>query len=793
MKNKVFTNLKKNNSIINKTIHYLGLIVLMIISSTTQAQVSENSDDKTLSPYFIILGDDDAKINMPLESTTANVDIVGVIADVKITQTYTNTGEKPIEAIYVFPASTKAAVYHMKMTIGERTIEARIEEKQKAREDYEAAKQNGQTASLLEQQRPNVFQMNVANILPGDKITVELFYTELLVPTSGIYEFAFPTVVGPRFSTQDAATASADDKWIANPYTTQGEKPTYAFDITTNIHAGMKIKDIKCATHEVDISYAGKTEANITLKGTEKDGGNRDFILQYRLSGSQVESGLLLFEGEKENFFLAMMQPPKNPSEAQIPAREYIFVVDVSGSMYGFPIETSKVLLKNLIGNLKPTDRFNVILFAGGSKLMSEESMLANEENIQKAFDVIDKQQGGGSTMMLPALKRAMELKGTEDYSRSFIIVTDGYVSVEKEAFDYIRNNLGEANFFAFGIGSSVNRFIIEGIAHVGMGEPYIITNQIDAEEKAEKFRKYINSPALTNIEISFEGFDAYDIEPITIPDVFAERPIVIFGKYKGNADGKIKITGDAGDKKYTFDMKVSEYSASESNTAIKYLWARERIKLLDDYNNLQHSDERVKEVTQLGLTYNLLTNYTSFIAIDSEIRNAGGEQNTVNQVLPLPQGVSNYAVGSSSKYSSNRSNYKTFSGSADCMTIASEEVEISEIEEVKVESIYSYAIVQTPPEFNGGEKAMEEFIKNNIQYPSDAKNAGVAGTVYVSFVVEKNGSISGIKVLRSVYSSLDKEAIRIIGLMNKKWNPGKQNGKKVKVQMTIPIKFVLN
>jgi Ca-activated chloride channel family protein len=773
-----------------KTKLFLMLTLFFFYSFSGLAQKNENNKDKTLSPYFIILGDDDTKSVMPLESTTADVQIAGVIADVKITQTYTNAGEKPIEAIYVFPASTKAAVYHMKMTIGDRTIEAKIEEKQKARADYEAAKNNGQTASLLEQQRPNVFQMNVANILPGDKITVELFYTELLVPSSGIYSFAFPTVVGPRFSTQDAATASANDKWISNPYTTENIKPTYAFDITTKINAGMNIQDIQCSTHDVDINYLGKKSASIKLKENEKDGGNRDFILKYRLSGKEVESGLLLFEGKKENFFLAMMQPPHKTTAAQIPPREYVFVVDVSGSMYGFPLDVSKELLKNLIGNLKPTDKFNVVLFESSARLLAEESMTANEENIQKACDMIDKQGGGGGTRMLPAIEKAMTLKGSEDYSRSFIIVTDGYVSVEKEAFDYIRNNLGNANFFAFGIGSSVNRYIIEGIAHVGMGEPYIITNTIDANEKAEEFRKYINTPSLTNIEVDFENFDAYDIEPITIPDVFAERPIIIFGKYKGNAQGKIKIKGDAGDKKYNFDMNLSDYAADNNNAAIKYLWARERIKLLDDYNKLGADDEAVKEVTQLGLKYNLLTNYTSFIAIDSEIRNASGEQNTIHQALPLPQGVSNYAVGTASysggmpKTSTNR-------------MYRAEEVEACDDLDISVNKkdyskTFTTATVQKAPVFIGGETAMEDFIKKNIVYPEDAKNAGKSGVVYINFIVEKDGSISDIKLLRSLFPSLDNEALRIVRLMDKKWKAGEEDGKKVKVRTTIPIHFTL-
>ena len=284
----------------------------------------------------------------------------------------------------------------------------------------------------------------------------------------------------------------------------------------------------------VDIRYKGSNFASIRLNSSEKSGGNRDFILKYRLSGGKIETGLLLSKGEKENFFLLMLQPPKRIKEDQIPPREYMFIVDVSGSMNGFPLNISKKLLKDLIGHLRPSDRFNVLLFAGGSTVMAEKSLPATRQNINHAINVIDRQRGGGGTRSLPALKKALSLQGTKGYSRNLVIVTDGYVSVEKEAFDLIRNNLGNANMFAFGIGSSVNRHLIEGMARVGMGEPFIITRPDDAQKKAEKFRKLIESPVLTGITVDFDKFNAYDIEPPSIPDVMAQRPVLLFGKWRG-------------------------------------------------------------------------------------------------------------------------------------------------------------------------------------------------------------------------------------------------------------------
>ena len=617
----------------------------LLAPGVAHAQTAEGGD-KTLSPYFFVKSDDSSVDQLPLKATSVAVSIAGVIADVKVTQVYKNTGQKPLEAIYVFPASTRAAVYGMKMTIGERTIVAEIRKREEARAAYEQAKQDGKSASLLEQQRPNVFQMNVANILPGDEIKTELQYTELITPTDGIYEFVYPTVVGPRYSNQPEATAAPSEKWSQNPTLHQGEQPSTTFDMGISLTTGVPVQEMTCSSHQVDIRYDNPSQARVTLAANEQFGGNRDFILKYRLAGNQIESGLLLYEGKEENFFLLMVQPPKRFEVSQIPPREYIFIVDVSGSMHGFPLEISKKLMNDLLGGLRPTDAFNVLLFSGGSQLLAEKSLPATPENIRQAQSLIGRQQGGGGTELLPALKRALQLPRAEKSARTLVIVTDGYVTVEPEAFDLIRKNLGSSNFFSFGIGSSVNRFLIEGMARAGAGEPFVITKPDSAPAAAEKFRTYVKSPLLTRIHLEWGGFEAYDVEPAAVPDVFAERPALVYGKWRGQPKGKITVTGLAGNEPYSRTIEVSGVKPVEANAALRYLWARSRIAQLGDYNLLQPDDQRVADITNLALRYNLLSAYTSFVAIDSEVRRKGGDVTTVKQPLPLPEGVSDLAVG---------------------------------------------------------------------------------------------------------------------------------------------------
>ena len=354
--------MKKNLFVTNFSfIGYLAVLILVFnVSSSAQNKNCE-------SPYFFVKSINSTTEQMPLKSTKVEVDIIGVIAHVRVQQVYKNEGKETIEAIYIFPGSTNAAVHGMEMQVGKRIIIAEIYEKNIARKKYENAKKDGRTASLLEQHRPNVFQMNVANIMPGDTIRTNLYYTELLVPESGIYEFVYPTVVGPRYSKVDTNNIENDRGYVDNPYTHENVKPSYTFNISVKLDAGMPVNAVKCETHETEISFLNKNQSICKLKKSDKFEGNRDFILSYSLTGEKINSGLLMFEGNEENFFLLMLQPPQRKKIEKIPPKEYIFIVDVSGSMHGFPINISKKLISDLLKNLNSEDRFNVILFAGTS------------------------------------------------------------------------------------------------------------------------------------------------------------------------------------------------------------------------------------------------------------------------------------------------------------------------------------------------------------------------------------------------------------------------------------------
>ena len=599
-----------------------------------------NPDTEPLSPYFQIHGDQKTDV-FPLKETHAEVGISGTIAQVTLTQTYTNDGENPIDATYIFPASTSAAVNGMTMTIGERVLTAKIDTKEKARKTFEKAKRENKSASLLSQQRPNVFQMEVAGIMPGDEVKLTLRYSELLVPTTGVYEFMIPTAISPRYT----GGGKAED-FTKNPFLGKGEKTVATFSVDLALGTPLPLQSLACTSHEVVIDFQAKDSATLKLFPTAPD---RDFIVRYRLAQDKIASGLLLHKSEGENFFVLQVEPPAEVREHDIPTRDYVFLIDVSGSMGGFPINLAKKLFRDLIGNLRPTDTFNVVLFAGSSEVLSEKPLNATEGNLEKAISLLSRQNGGGGTELMAGMQTALALPTDKDVSRSLVLITDGFISAESNVFELIRSGANGTNVFPLGVGSSVNRHLIDGLAHIAGNDSFIVTHSGETKDAVERFRAAISSPVLTGITVTGDDFKTAELQPRKLPDLFANRPLSLIGKWQGEPTGTITLSGITGEgKTYEKTFQVSEAAKDMENPSLPTLWARETVRSLADYAELTGKPEIIEEVTQVGLKYELLTPYTSFVAVDDVPRETANASVPVKQALPIPSGVSHGSVGGS-------------------------------------------------------------------------------------------------------------------------------------------------
>lgn len=590
------------------------IVLLIVLSSAVFAQ-----QQTTESPYFQIeneLPKDFNPSSFALINSDVSVKVSGVIAEVLVEQQYTNKSDQTLNANYVFPGSSQSAIYFMEMELNGKIIRAKVKEKEEAKQIFEKAKKEGKSASLLQQHRPNVFQMNLANIKPNSTVKVRFKYTETLIPTKKTYEFVFPTLVGPRYATQQMA---ANDSWVGNPFV-NNEHPNYqgaapGFSLNLQLNAGMPINKAAWYSHpNVPVNFTSGTQLQSTINKTTKKG---DFIFRYQLVGKEIASGLLLHEGDKENFFLYTMQPPVRPEQDKLPPRDYVFIVDVSGSMNGFPIEISKKLITSVLKGLQETDRFNILLFAGSSEQYGSEMLPATRNNVDNAIDFIENQSGSGGTQVLPALEKAMDMLEDEGRSSTVVIATDGLVTVEREAIALIEDNLGKANFFPFGIGTSSNRYIIEAMANAAMSEAFICTSEEEAAKKAVDFKEMVTNPVLTDVNVKFSGMETYDVLPKNAPDLFGDKPLVIFGKYKSAEKGKISIKGKNADGKFAQSFDVTKGSKASENEALRYLWARHKIKLLSDYNRAKPDGDLKQQIVDLGLKYNLLTEFTSFVAVD--------------------------------------------------------------------------------------------------------------------------------------------------------------------------------
>lgn len=602
--------------------------------------LSAADNNEPLSPYFQIHGEHKTDV-FPLKETHAEVGISGTIAQVTLTQTYTNDGENPIDATYIFPASTGAAVNGMTMTIGGRVLIAKIERKEEARKKFEKAKSENRSASLLSQERPNVFQMEVARIMPGDEVKLTLRYSELLVPVAGVYEFLIPTAIGPRYT----GGGKAED-FTKNPFLGKGAKTVATFSVSLTLGTPLPLQSLACPSHEVAIDFLDKDRATLKLPPVPPD---RDFIVRYRLAQDRIASGLLLHEGQGENFFVLQVEPPQEVREQDIPTRDYVFLIDVSGSMGGFPINLAKKLFRDLIGSLRPTDTFNVVLFAGDSDVLSPQPLAATEGNLEKAVALLSNYNGSGGTELIAGMRTALALPTEKDVSRSLVLITDGYISAEPDVFELIRSGANGTNIFPLGVGSSVNRHLIDGLARIAGNDSFVVTHSGETSDAVERFRVAISSPVLTGVTVTGDGFHPTDLQPRKLPDLFANRPLSLIGKWNGEPKGTLTLSGITGEgKTYEKTFEVSEAAKDMSNPSLPTLWARETVRSLADYAELTGKPEIIEEVTEVGLKYELLTPYTSFVAVDEMPRESEQASVPIIQALPLPSGTGNGAIGGS-------------------------------------------------------------------------------------------------------------------------------------------------
>ena len=596
----------------------------------------------------------------PLKHTNVESDIAGYVARTSVRQIFHNPLDRKIEAVYVFPLPQDAAVDEMIMTVGDRRIVGQVKPKEQAREIYEAAKAAGHVASLLDQERPNIFTQSVANIEPGVEVTIEIRYVETLKYTDGTFEFVFPMVVGPRYI-PGVATASQGTGWspdtdqvpdaskITPPVAAKGTRAGHDISITVRLDAGMAIQAIESKLHKVDIRKDGDTRAVVTL-AAGKEIPNKDFILRYRTAADKIADAFLVHSDERGTFFALVLQPPKRVLPSQAVPREMIFVIDRSGSQQGFPIEKARDTMKLCIQQMNPDDTFNLISFSNKVQKVFGKPVPNTEANRNAALRYLAGLDARGGTEMMPAIGEA--LGGPDDPKRLRIIcfMTDGYVGNDLEIIDAVGKHAGTARVFSFGIGNSVNRFLLDGLARAGRGEVEYVTLQSQAAGAAERFQERIGAPVLTDIRIDWGDLPVTDVYPTGLPDLFASKPLMVFGRLKGAAEGAFVLRGRTAAGAFERTIDVRPIQEGMHHEALASLWARAKVAHLMDQDlaGLQRGnfpEDLKQQITSLGVEFRLMTQFTSFVAVEEMTVTVGGKPTTVAVPVEMPEGVSHEGV----------------------------------------------------------------------------------------------------------------------------------------------------
>ncbi len=628
------------------------------------APVTHASTEWVIDQSGALVGlDDEGKPTQafPLKHTDVSIQVSGPLARAQVTQQFENPYSDKIEAVYTFPLPQNAAVDDMTLTVGDRVVKGTIKKREEARAIYEATKRRGNVAGLLDQERPNIFTQSVANILPGEQITITISYVETLSYDGGVYSVVFPMVVGPRYIlgqpiAQAPASQSLGGGWaydtdqvpdashITPPVLKPGTRSEHDLSLSVKIDAGVPIHKVQSTTHEIVVtnSKASQAEVQLTQEATIP---NKDFILTYVVAGEDIRDAVLTHRNGKNGFFTLLLQPPDRINTDEVTPKELVFVLDTSGSMSGFPIEKAKETMRLAIDGLNPHDTFNLITFAGDTHILFPEPVPATSSNVRKAQAFLSSRKGGGGTEMMKAIRAALDPTDSEEHLRIVCFMTDGYIGNDMAIVGEIQKHQN-ARVFAFGIGSSVNRFLLDEMAEHGRGEVEYVGLQDDGSAAARRFHERVQHPLLTDISVGWDDLDVSEIYPKRLPVLFSAKPLVLTGRYITPGKGTIRLRGKIAGRSVVRKIEVEFPGFEPKHDVLATLWARTKIAdlMAQDFNGIQQGNPKPdvrKAITQLGLDYRLMTQFTSFVAVEELIITEGGQLRRVEVPVELPDGVS--------------------------------------------------------------------------------------------------------------------------------------------------------
>ena len=587
----------------------------------------------------------DAWLGLPLRETRYDTVVVGLMAETSVVQVFQNPTKDRLEALYNFPLPPEAAVDDYAIRVGGREIRGLMKSREEARKTYEAAREAGQSAALLEQQRPNLFTQSVANIPPDGTIEVEIHFVQPLRRIEGRYGLTLPMVVGPRYIPGSDAKGEPrvpDAAAIAAPVLPEGVASCSPVDVQVTIESPLALTGVRSKYHALDLaSAAGRTQLTLA-RGAAR--ANRDFDVSWELAGAEPRAQLMAQRtGAEGGYFTLTIEPPRAFAREKARPRELVFALDTSGSMSGAPMDTAVSAVKRALEGMGEADTFQILRFAGDTSQLADAPLPNTPENRKRGVDFLTSMESGGGTEMLAGIKASLDRQADPSRLRMVLFLTDGYIGNEAEIFADIEQRRGDARLFGLGVGSSVNHYLLDGMSRLGRGAVTYVGPGEQVDAVVERFYGYVGRPVLTDIELDWGDLPAFDVLPGALPDLFAGQPVVVYGRFKGDPGaGQVTLRAKLGDA--PFEQRVRVDFGAQQHDGLRSMWARQQIDAMMGYPNQQSPDDAAKEkITAFAIEHRIMTSYTSFVAVETE-KQQDGELKTVVVPVERPLGVSDKA-----------------------------------------------------------------------------------------------------------------------------------------------------
>jgi len=618
-----------------------SLALVMVVLLFSQAA---RADDVAASGYTASLAEVQARGGLwymdqaarayraaPALETAVNATVSGMVSRVTVSQSFSNTSDSWQEGIYVFPLPDAAAVDHLRMWIGERVIEGVVQERQQAKKTYEQAKQQGQRASLVEQERPNIFTTSVANIAPGAQIRIEIEYQQDVRYDDGEMSMRLPLVIGPRYipgvpvAAEEPADPAAsgwspptdqvpDAARITPPVLHPAQGKINPVTLFVDLQPGFAVDDVRSRYHPVVLHENGTDRVAITLAEGQVP-ADRDFVLSWRPAPSREPVAMAFSEsvGDSRYLLLNIMPPPETGLPFAPPAREVVFVIDSSGSMAGTSIVQARTALAMALARLNAGDRFNIVEFNDQASSLFDAPVPATAQNLRRAQSYVESMQANGGTNMAPALRLALAGDGG-GLLKQVVFLTDGAVGNEDGLFRLIHAQLGNARLFTVGIGSAPNTHFMRKAADYGRGSFTHIGDVNEVGERMQALFRKLEAPALTDIVIDWPRGSEVEQWPQRTPDLYFGEPLVVaarLDRIPSSLRLRGRYNGDEWSRTITLHERVER-------PGIGKLWARRKIEsLMDQIRNGGDADALRGEIIEVALTHHLVSRYTSLVAVD--------------------------------------------------------------------------------------------------------------------------------------------------------------------------------